>query len=236
MGLFSARLVHSFLCSIYGVKNDSPKNMPWLRRYVANSLVPLRPKVIKYGLRFLKWTIRNVSKLWRNSIEFTLNFQFEKKVPKKMLDWSTKDSKTTKKMRVAFGVAFLISTRLVHWQTQAALPDFALSAATWRCSGNSCLPPLENSMPCMAWVAWVDQSSRLGNDFIDFWLLLFSCHYLLNYAKNRCMHMPLVNCISIVTDLYNIHYDGYYLKYDEITHRKEVNFCRGAHSTNPCGK
>ena len=49
------------------------------------------------------------------------------------------------------------------------------------------------------------------------------------------MHMPLVNCISIVTDLYNIHYDGYYLKYDEITHRKEVNFCRGAHSTNPCG-
>ena len=152
-----------------------------------------------------------------------------------MLDWSTKDSKTTKKMRVAFGVAFLISTRLVHWQTQAALPDFALSAATWRCSGNSCLPPLENSMPCMAWVAWVDQSSRLGNYFIDSWLLLFSCHYLLNYAKNRCMHMPLVNCISIVTDLYNIHYDGYYLKYDEITHRKEVNFCRGAHSTNPCG-
>ena len=49
------------------------------------------------------------------------------------------------------------------------------------------------------------------------------------------MHMPLVNCISIVTDLYNIHYDGYYLKYDEIAHRKEVNFCRGAHSTNPCG-
>ena len=47
--------------------------------------------------------------------------------------------------------------------------------------------------------------------------------------------MPLVNCISIVTDLYNIHYDGYYLKYDEIAHRKEVNFCRGAHSTNPCG-
>ena len=41
------------------------------------------------------------------------------------------------------------------------------------------------------------------------------------------MHMPLVNCISIVTDLYNIHYDGYYLKYDEIAHRKEVNFCRG---------
>ena len=28
MGLFSARLVHSFLCSIYGVKNDSSKNMP----------------------------------------------------------------------------------------------------------------------------------------------------------------------------------------------------------------
>ena len=49
------------------------------------------------------------------------------------------------------------------------------------------------------------------------------------------MHMPLVNCISIVTDLYNIHCDGYYLKYDEIAHRKEVNFCRGAHSTNPCG-
>ena len=79
MGLFSARLVHSFLCSIYGVKNDSPKNMPWLRRYVANSLVPLRPKVIKYGLRFLMWTIRNVSKLCRNSINFILNFQFEKK-------------------------------------------------------------------------------------------------------------------------------------------------------------
>ena len=54
MGLFSARLVHFFLCSIYGVKNEHQKNMPQLRRYVASSLVPLRPKVIKYGLRFLK--------------------------------------------------------------------------------------------------------------------------------------------------------------------------------------
>ena len=70
-----------------------------------------------------------------------------------MLDWSTKDSKTTKKMRVAFGVAFLISTRLVHWQIQEALPNSALNEATGRCNGNSCLPPLENSMPCMAWVA-----------------------------------------------------------------------------------
>ena len=152
-----------------------------------------------------------------------------------MLDWSTKDPKTIMKTVVAFLLAFLISTRLAHWQTQEALPDFANWSHWPTCNGNSCLPPLENSMPCMAWVAWVDQSSRLGNYFIDFWLLLFSCHYLLNYAKNRCMHMPLVNCISIVTDLYNIHYDGYYLKYDEITHRKEVNFCRGAHSTNPCG-
>ena len=81
MGLFSARLVHFFLCSIYGVKNEHQKNMPQLRRYVASSLVPLRPKVIKYGLRFLKWTIRNVSTLCQNLINFILNFQFEKKVP-----------------------------------------------------------------------------------------------------------------------------------------------------------
>ena len=81
MGLFSARLVHSFLCSIYGVKNDHQKNMPRLQHYVANSLVPLRPKAIKYGLTFRKWTIRNISKLCQNSITFLLNFQFEKKVP-----------------------------------------------------------------------------------------------------------------------------------------------------------
>ena len=147
---------------------------------------------------------------------------------------------------MAFSSGFLkISTTFLHWQTHKALRISFASNLFFKplgggffwptCNGNSCLPPLENSMPCMAWVAWVDQSSRLGNDFIDFWLLLFSCHYLLNYAKNRCMHMPLVNCISIVTDLYNIHYDGYYLKYDEIPHRKEVYFCRGAHSTNPCG-
>ena len=79
MGLFSTRLVHFFLCSIYGVKNEHQKNMPQLRRYVASSLVRLWPKVIKYGLRFLKWTIRNVSKLCQNSINFILNFQFEKK-------------------------------------------------------------------------------------------------------------------------------------------------------------
>ena len=82
-----------------------------------------------------------------------------------MLDWSTKDSKTTKKMKVAFGVAFLISIRLVHWQTQEALPNFALMLIPCETTGNSCLPPFENSM---AWVAWVDQSSRLGNNFIDF--------------------------------------------------------------------
>ena len=79
MGLFSARLVHFFLCSIYGVKNEHQKNMPQLRRYVASSLVPLRPKAIKYGLTFRKWTIRNISKLYQNSITFLLNFPFEKK-------------------------------------------------------------------------------------------------------------------------------------------------------------
>ena len=81
MGLFSARLVHSFLCSIYGVKNDHQKNMSWLQCYVANSLVPLWPKVIKYGLKFRMWTIRNFSKFCWNSINFILNFQVEKKVP-----------------------------------------------------------------------------------------------------------------------------------------------------------
>ena len=70
-----------------------------------------------------------------------------------MLDWSTKDSKTAMKTIVAFLLAFLISTRLVHWQTQEALPDSALSEATGRCNGKSCLPPLENSMPCTAWVS-----------------------------------------------------------------------------------
>ena len=81
MGLFSARLVHFFLCSIYGVKNELQKNMPQLWRYVLSSLVPLQPKAIKYGLTFRMWTIRNVSKLCQNSITFLLNFQFEKKVP-----------------------------------------------------------------------------------------------------------------------------------------------------------
>ena len=84
-----------------------------------------------------------------------------------MLDWSTKDSETAMKTKVAFLLAFLISTTLVHWQTQEALPDFALSEATGRCNGNSCLPPLEISMPCMAWLAWVDQSSRIEKCFID---------------------------------------------------------------------
>ena len=70
-----------------------------------------------------------------------------------MLDWSTKDSKTAMKTIVAFLLAFLISTRLVHWQTQEALPDFALMLMPSEATGNSCLPPLENSMPCMAWVA-----------------------------------------------------------------------------------
>ena len=152
-----------------------------------------------------------------------------------MLDWSTKDSKTAMKTIVAFLLAFLISTRLVHWQTQEALPDFAKWSHWPTCNGNSCLPPLEINMPCTAWLAWVDQSSRIEKRFIDNWLLLFRCHYLLNYAMNCCMRVPLRNCISIVIDEYNIHFVSYYCKYDVIGDPKEVNFSRGAHSTNPCG-
>ena len=148
-----------------------------------------------------------------------------------MLDWSTKDSKTALKTIVAFLLAFLISTRLVHWQTQEALPDFAKWSHWPTCNGNSCLPPLENSMPCMAWVAWVDQSSKLGKCFIESWHLDFWCHYLHNYPTNCCMHILFNYYISTVIDEFN----GSYGKYDEIADRKEVNFSRGAHSTSPCG-
>ena len=52
---------------------------------------------------------------------------------------------------------------------------------------------------------------------------------------NCCMRVPLRNCISFVIDKYNIHFVSYYCKYDVIGDPKEVNFSRGAHSTNPCG-
>ena len=80
----SARLVHPFLCSIYGAKCDHQKNMPRLWRYVASKLVPLRPKAIKNELNFGKWTIKMVNNLCQNSYEFMSNFQVEKKFPKKL--------------------------------------------------------------------------------------------------------------------------------------------------------
>ena len=52
---------------------------------------------------------------------------------------------------------------------------------------------------------------------------------------NCCMRVPLRNCISFVIDKHNIHFVSYYCKYDVIGDPKEVNFSRGAHSTNPCG-
>ena len=102
-------------------------------------------------------------------------------------------------------------------------------------NGNPCLPPLENSLPCMAWVAWVDQSGTLCKCFIDSWHLDLRCHYLLNYPINCCMHILFQHYISTVIDEYTIHFDGSYWKYDEMVDQKEVNFSRGAHSTNPCG-
>ena len=102
-------------------------------------------------------------------------------------------------------------------------------------NGNPCLPPLENSLPCMAWLAWVDQSGTLWKCFIDSWHLDLRCHYLLNYPMNCCMHILFQHYISTVIDEYTIHFDGSYWKYDEMVDQKEVNFSRGAHSTNPCG-
>ena len=102
-------------------------------------------------------------------------------------------------------------------------------------NGNPCLPPLENSLPCMAWVAWVDQSGTLCKCFIDSWHLDLRCHYLLNYPINCCMHILFQHYISTVIDEYTIHFDGSYWKYDEMVDQKEVNFSRGAHSTSPCG-
>ena len=43
----SARLRHSALCSIYGVKTDLPKNSRVLWSSVVSKLLPLRPNVIK---------------------------------------------------------------------------------------------------------------------------------------------------------------------------------------------
>ena len=40
--------------------------------------------------------------------------------------------------------------------------------------------------------------------------------------------MPLQNCISIVIDEYNIHFDDSYCKYHVIADPKEVNFSRGS--------
>ena len=136
---------------------------------------------------------------------------------------------------VAFLMAFLISTRLVHWQTQEALPDFAKWSHWPTCNGNSCFPPLGNSMPCMAWLAWVDQSSNLWNHFIDFWHLLKKRHYLPNYPMNCCMHMLFENYISIGINEYSMHFAGYYCKSDEIADIKEVIFWGVVQSTNPCG-
>ena len=133
----------------------------------------------------------------------------------------------------------------LHWQIKEALRiSFAshsffnsmgggFSSSTY--NGNPCLPPLENSLPCMAWVAWVDQSGTLCKCFIDSWHLDLRCHYLLNYPINCCMHILFQHYISTVIDEYTIHFDGSYWKYDEMVDRKEVNFSRGAHSTNPCG-
>ena len=81
LGQKSARLVHPFLCSIYGAKCDHQKNMPRIWRYVAGKLVPLRPKAIKNELNFGKWTIKMVNNLCQNSYEFMSNFRVEKKVP-----------------------------------------------------------------------------------------------------------------------------------------------------------
>ena len=94
-------------------------------------------------------------------------------------------------------------------------------------NGNPCLPPLENSLPCMAWVAWVDQSGTLCKCFIDSWHLDLRCHYLLNYPINCCMHILFQHYISTVIDEYTIHFDGSYWKYDEMVDQKEVNFSRG---------
>ena len=77
-----------------------------------------------------------------------------------MLDWSTKDSKTESGF---FEWLFKISTTFLHWQTHKALRISFASNLFFKplgggffwptCNGNSCLPPLENSMPCTAWVS-----------------------------------------------------------------------------------
>ena len=56
-----------------------------------------------------------------------------------------------------------ISTTFLHWQTHKALRISFASNLFFKplgggffwptCNGNSCLPPLENSMPCTAWVS-----------------------------------------------------------------------------------
>ena len=66
LGLKSARLGHSSLCSIYETKNDSPKNMKVLWRTVVSKLLPLRPKVIKNELNFRKWTIKKFNNFCQN--------------------------------------------------------------------------------------------------------------------------------------------------------------------------
>ena len=70
----SARLRHSALCSIYGVKTDLPKNSRVLWSSVVSKLLPLQPKVINNKLNFMKWTIKEVNNFCQNSIKFMLNF------------------------------------------------------------------------------------------------------------------------------------------------------------------
>ena len=41
---------------------------------------------------------------------------------------------------------------------------------------------------------------------------------------NCCMHMLFQHYIAIIIDEYTIHFDSSYCRYDEIVHRKEVNF------------
>ena len=77
-----------------------------------------------------------------------------------MLDWSTKDSIT----KVAFLLAFIekfhqIDTGRHKKQCQISFATHLFfkplgGGFSWPiCNGNSCLPPLENSMPCTAWVS-----------------------------------------------------------------------------------
>ena len=159
-----------------------------------------------------------------------------------MLDWSTKDSR----QKWLFSSGFFDFHYMCPLADKRSTHDLickpiiflksmggGFSSSTY--NGNPCLPPLENSLPCMAWVAWEDQSSTLWKCFIDSWHLDLRCHYLLNYPMNCCMHILFQHYIFTVIDEYTIHFDGSYWKYDEMVDQKEVNFSRGAHSTNPCG-